>query len=154
MSGVCATNSAFSLRKLWANSERDTIVPLSSVVCNSALGIFKIHIFIMREKRRRLSPRICVSLGNCMSPTQQQMSNLKTPLDVFLRVVSQRIWKLADDQTTFWCFNPPPALRNNDNIKVITTIWTCILQHLEITSLSFINTSMSPAPGLSFNVTY
>lgn len=47
---VCVTSSAFSLRKLWENSARDTIVPLSSLMCNSVLGLFEIHVLIMRDK--------------------------------------------------------------------------------------------------------
>lgn len=49
------------LEETVGKSERDTIVPLSSLVCYSALAIFKIHIFIMRGEKKGFNS-ICMSL--------------------------------------------------------------------------------------------
>lgn len=60
---VCVTYWAFSLRKPWENSERDTIVHISSLMGNAVLGVFKIHIVIMREIKLHSSQKTCAALG-------------------------------------------------------------------------------------------
>lgn len=83
---MCVTNSAFSLRKPWANSERDSIVPLSSLMCNSALGVFKIQICIMRGKKTESSQKICL-IYNLLD--NRQMSK-KALVYVFVSDISER----------------------------------------------------------------
>lgn len=69
---MCVTNSAFSLRK---PKERCYCSHLSYAYCNSVLGIFTIHIFIMREIKLRSPQKIYMFLlGTLTALTYQQLS--------------------------------------------------------------------------------
>lgn len=102
---VCVTNSAFSLRKLWANSERDTIVPLSSLMCNSVVDIFKIHIFIIKEnknffKKAASIPKDMFHFESACHWLISKWQKSNSSLCISFRYIRE-IWELVDAHRLF-----------------------------------------------------
>lgn len=139
---MCVTNSAFSLRKPWANSKRDSIVPLSSFMCYSVPGIFKIPIFIMRggKKASFILKKISVPLWNLPG------NDLKTNVNTCCMYIGKE-WELWDNTLTLNCntgdfHNIKPHLFSFSNTHLMDSIY---IKHLTADFLLLVEGSAIPS---------